>query len=182
MATPTAVSAATGTMLARGLLTLRGAWHKVATDPVLKFFVVGVTFYGMSTFEGPLMSVKSVNALSHYTDWTIAHVHTGALGWVGFMIFGMLYWLMPRVFQAPLFSKKLANTHFWIATVGILLYIVPIYVAGLTQGLMWRAIDDAGNLAYGDFVETVLVTGSLYLVGEILGLIHGERRHRPIAM
>ena len=131
-----------------GLLTLRGAWAKVAQEPILKFFVVGITFYGMSTFEGPLLSVKSVNALSHYTDWTIAHVHAGALGWVGFMTFGMLYWLMPRMFQAPLFSKKLANAHFWIATIGILLYIVPIYVAGLTQGLMWRAIDESGELAY----------------------------------
>ena len=161
-----------------GLLTLRGAWSKVAADPILKFFVVGITFYGMSTFEGPLLSVKAVNALSHYTDWTIAHVHAGALGWVGFMIFGMLYWLMPRMYQAPLWSPKLANTHFWIATIGILLYIVPIYVAGLTQGLMWRAIDSAGNLAYADFVETVMALmpmywlrvlgGTLYLVGGAL--------------
>ncbi len=161
-----------------GLLTLRGAWSKVAQEPILKFFVVGVTFYGMSTFEGPLMSIKAVNVLSHYTDWTIAHVHAGALGWVGFMTFGMLYWLMPRVFQAPLFSKKLANTHFWIATIGILLYIVPIYVAGLTQGLMWRSIDAQGELAYPDFVETVRVLmpmyhlrvlgGTLYLAGGVL--------------
>jgi len=161
-----------------GLLTLRGAWAKVAADPILKFFVVGVTFYGMSTFEGPLLSVKEVNALGHYTDWIIAHVHAGALGWVGFMTFGMLYWLMPRMFQAPLWSKKLANTHFWIATIGILLYIVPVYVAGLTQGLMWRAIDSTGNLSYPDFVETVLALmpmywlrvagGTLYLVGGLL--------------
>ena len=115
-----------------GLLTLRGAWSKVAAEPILKFFVVGITFYGMSTFEGPLLSVKSVNALSHYTDWTIAHVHAGVLGWVGFMTFGMLYWLMPRMFQTPLWSTRLANAHFWHATIGILLYIVPIYVAGLT--------------------------------------------------
>lgn len=138
-----------------GLLTLRGAWHKVATDPVLKFFVVGVTFYGMSTFEGPMLSIKSVNALSHYTDWTIAHVHAGALGWNGFMTFGMLYWLLPRIFQTKLWSTKLATWHFWIGTLGILLYIIPIYVAGLTQGLMWRAFDAQGNLAYPDFVETV---------------------------
>ena len=161
-----------------GLMTLRGAWSKVAAEPILKFFVVAITFYGMSTFEGPLLSVKAVNALSHYTDWTIAHVHAGALGWVGFMIFGMLYWLMPRMFQAPLWSPKLANTHFWIATIGILLYIVPIYVAGLTQGLMWRAIDSTGNLAYADFVETVLALmpmywlrvlgGALYLAGGVL--------------
>lgn len=138
-----------------GLLTLRGAWHKVATDPVLKFFVVGITFYGMATFEGPMLSIKSVNALSHYTDWTIAHVHAGALGWNGFMTFGMLYWLMPRIFQTKLYSTKLASLHFWVGTLGILLYIIPIYVAGLTQGLMWRAFTPEGNLAYPDFVETV---------------------------
>jgi cytochrome c oxidase cbb3-type subunit I/II len=155
-----------------GLLTLRGAWAKVAQEPILKFFVVGVTFYGMSTFEGPLMSIKAVNVLSHYTDWTIAHVHSGALGWVGFMIFGMLYWLMPRVFQAPLFSKKLANTHFWIATIGILLYIVPIYVAGLTQGLMWRSIDAQGELAYPDFVETVRVLMPMYWLRVLGGLLY----------
>lgn len=138
-----------------GLLTLRGAWHKVSTDPVLKFFVVGITFYGMATFEGPLLSIKTVNALSHYTDWTIAHVHAGALGWNGFMIFGMVYWLLPRVFQTKLWSVKLATWHFWLGTFGILLYIIPIYVAGLTQGLMWRAFDADGNLMYPDFVETV---------------------------
>jgi cytochrome c oxidase cbb3-type subunit I/II len=138
-----------------GLLTLRGAWHKVAADPVLKFFVVGITFYGMATFEGPLLSIKSVNALSHYTDWTIAHVHSGALGWNGFMAFGMMYWLLPRIFQTKLWSTKLATWHFWVGTLGILLYIIPIYVAGLTQGLMWRAFTAEGNLAYPDFVETV---------------------------
>ena len=138
-----------------GLMTLRGAWHKVASDPVLKFFVVGITFYGMATFEGPMLSIKSVNALSHYTDWTIAHVHAGALGWNGFMIFGMMYWMLPRIFQTKLWSVKLATWHFWIGTMGILLYIIPIYVAGLTQGLMWRAFTPEGNLAYPDFVETV---------------------------
>ncbi len=138
-----------------GLLTLRGAWHKVSVDPVLKFFVVGITFYGMATFEGPMLSIKSVNALSHYTDWTIAHVHAGALGWNGFMTFGMMYWLMPRIFQTKLWSTKLATWHFWLGTLGILLYIIPIYVAGLTQGLMWRAFTPEGNLAYPDFVETV---------------------------
>jgi cytochrome c oxidase cbb3-type subunit I/II len=165
-----------------GLLTLRGAWSKVAQEPILKFFVVGVTFYGMSTFEGPLLSVKAVNVLSHYTDWTIAHVHAGALGWVGFMTFGMLYWLMPRMFQAPLYSQKLANTHFWIATIGILMYIVPIYVAGLTQGLMWRSIDAQGELAYPDFIETVRILmpmywlrvlgGTLYLAGGVLCMVN----------
>ena len=164
--------------MVNGLLTLRGAWHKVTEDPVLKFFVVAITFYGMSTFEGPLLSIKSVNALSHYTDWTIAHVHAGALGWVGFMVFGMVYWLLPRLFQAELWSRRLAELHFWIATVGILLYIVAIYAAGLTQGLMWRAFDETGRLAYPDFVETTVrlipmywvrvLGGSLYIAGLVL--------------
>lgn len=145
-----------------GLLTLRGAWRSVTADPVLKFFVVGITFYGMATFEGPLLSVKSVNALSHYTDWTIAHVHSGALGWNGMMTFGMLYWLLPRIYQTKLWSPRLAEWHFWVGTIGILLYIVPIYVAGLTQGLMWRAIDARGQLMYPDFVETVRVLAPLY--------------------
>jgi cytochrome c oxidase cbb3-type subunit I/II len=162
-----------------GLLTLRGAWNRVAEDPILKFFVVGITFYGMATFEGPLLSVKSVNALSHYTDWTIAHVHSGALGWNGFMAFGMLYWLAPRVFQTgKLYSQKLANAHFWLGTLGILLYVVAIYAAGVTQGLMWRAFDETGRLAYPDFVETVVrilpmywvrvVGGSLYVLGILI--------------
>jgi cytochrome c oxidase cbb3-type subunit I/II len=161
-----------------GLLTLRGAWHKVASDPVLKFFVVGITFYGMATFEGPMLSIKTVNSLSHYTDWTIAHVHSGALGWNGFMTFGMLYWLLPRIYQTKLWSERLATWHFWLGTLGILLYIIPIYVAGLTQGLMWRAFDAGGNLAYADFVETVativpmwwarVAGGSLYIAGASL--------------
>jgi len=166
-----------------GLLTLRGAWNKVAEDPVLKFFVVGVTFYGMATFEGPMLAVKSVNALSHYTDWTIAHVHGGTLGWNGFMTFGMLYWLAPRLFQTKkLWSKKLAEVHFWVGTVGILMYIVSIYAAGVTEGLMWRAFDTTGRLAYPDFVETVVrvipmwwvraVGGMLYLSGVVLAMIN----------
>jgi cytochrome c oxidase cbb3-type subunit I/II len=161
-----------------GLLTLRGAWHRVATDPVLKFFVVGITFYGMSTFEGPLLSVKSVNALSHYTDWTIAHVHGGALGWVGFMCFGMFYWLAPRLFQTPIAKPSWVALHFWTATIGILLYIGAIYWAGLSQGLMWRAFDQDGMLQYPDFIETVnvlipfywirVIGGTLYLAGTVL--------------
>jgi cytochrome c oxidase cbb3-type subunit I/II len=161
-----------------GLLTLRGAWHKVIDDPVLKFMVVAITGYGMATFEGPMLSVKSVNALAHYTDWIIAHVHTGALSWNGFLTFGMIYWLAPRLFQAPLFSKKLAEAHFWIASFGIILYVVAIYSAGVTQGLMWRAFDETGRLAYPDFVETVarlipmywvrVVGGSLYITGAVL--------------
>ena len=163
-----------------GLLTLRGAWDRVATDPVLKFYVVGITFYGMSTFEGPLLSVKAVNSLSHYTDWTIAHVHAGTLGWVGFMIFGMVYWLMPRLFQTQVARPKWVNLHFWLGTIGIVLYIVSIYAAGLTQGLMWRAFTAEGTLEYPDFLETVtklvpmywirVVGGTIYLVGAILGL------------
>ncbi|MHC4837634.1 MAG: cytochrome-c oxidase, cbb3-type subunit I [Planctomycetota bacterium] len=163
-----------------GLLTLRGAWNRVATDPVLKFFVIGVTFYGMSTFEGPLLSVKAVNSLSHYTDWTIAHVHAGALGWVGSMVFGMVYFLMPRLFQTEVARPKWMELHFWLSTIGILLYIVAIYAAGLTQGLMWRAFDAEGTLEYPDFLQTVLklipmyqirvLGGALYLVGSILCL------------
>ena len=165
-----------------GLLTLRGAWNRVARDPILKFLAVGVTFYGMSTFEGPMLSIKSVNALSHYTDWTIAHVHAGALGWNGFIAFGMLYWLAPRIFQTKLWSEKLAEAHFWIGTIGILFYIVAIYTAGITQGLMWRAFDETGRLAYPDFLETVLrlmpmyyvraVGGGLYVIGVVMLLIN----------
>ncbi len=165
-----------------GFLTLRGAYHRLTTDPILKFFVVGITFYGMSTFEGPMLSVKSVNALSHYTDWTIAHVHGGALGWNGFMTFGMLYWLLPRIFQTKLWSTKLAEWHFWIGLMGILLYIVPIYIAGLTQGLMWRALDSGGRLANPDFVETVqrllpfywlrVLGGAAYFGGVVMLLVN----------
>jgi cytochrome c oxidase cbb3-type subunit I/II len=165
-----------------GYLTLRGAWHKVTTDPVLKFFVVGITFYGMSTFEGPLLSIKAVNALGHYTDWIIAHVHSGALGWNGCMAFGMMYWLLPRLFQTKLWSTKLAEWHFWVATMGILLYIIPIYWGGITQGLMWREIDSTGALAHPDFVKTVnylmpfyylrAIGGSLFIVGALFGLLN----------
>jgi cytochrome c oxidase cbb3-type subunit I/II len=176
-----------------GLLTLRGAWHKVVDDPVLKFMVVAITGYGMATFEGPMLSVKSVNALAHYTDWIVAHVHTGALSWNGFLTFGMIYWLAPRLFQAPLFSKKLAEAHFWVASFGIILYVVAIYSAGVTQGLMWRAFDETGRLAYPDFVETVarlvpmywvrVTGGSLYIIGAILFAYNIFRtwRARPAA-
>ena len=163
-----------------GLMTLRGAWQKVAADPILKFFVAGITFYGMSTFEGPMLSIKSVNSLSHYTDWTIAHVHAGALGWVGFMVFGMMYWLAPRLFQAEMWKQKWVSTHFWLGTAGLLLYVVPIYAAGLTQGLMWRGVDDTGRLLYPDFVETVtsilpmywirIAGGALYFTGMVMCL------------
>ncbi len=155
-----------------GLLTLRGAWNKVAEEPMLKFFVVGITFYGMSTFEGPMLSVKSVNALSHYTDWNIAHVHGGALGWVGFMSIGMIYWLVPRLFQTPLYSKKLANAHFWVATIGIVLYVIAMWAAGITQGLMWRAFDDTGRLQYPDFLETVTRLIPMYWVRALGGALY----------
>ncbi len=155
-----------------GLLTLRGAWNKVATDPVLKFFVVGITFYGMSTFEGPMLSIKSVNALSHYTDWTIAHVHSGTLGWNGFMTFGMIYWLAPRLFQTKLYSVKAATAHFWIGTIGILLYVISMYTAGVTQGLMWRAFDSTGRLAYPQFIETVTRLAPFYWIRAIGGTMY----------
>jgi len=158
--------------MVNGLLTLRGAWRKVAVDPVLKFFVVALTFYGMATFEGPLLSIKSVNVLSHYTDWTIAHVHLGALGWVGFMTFGMLYWLAPRIFQTKLWSTRMAQLHFWVGTAGILLYIVPIYIAGLTQGLMWQELTASGQLAYPEFIETVTVLAPLYWIRIAGGLLY----------
>lgn len=156
-----------------GLLTLRGAWSKVASDPILKFFVVGITFYGMSTFEGPVLSIKSVNALSHYTDWTIAHVHSGALGWNGFMTFGMLYWLLPRIFQTKLWSNRLVDIHFWTSTLGILLYIIPIYAAGLMQGLMWRAIDpETGQLMYPDFVSITTDVTNLWALRILGGVLY----------
>lgn len=164
--------------MVNGLLTLRGAWHKVTSDVVLKFFVVGCTFYGMSTFEGPLLSIKSVNSLSHYTDWTIGHVHSGALGWNGFITFGVLYYLVPRLWKTPLYSQKLANAHFWIGTIGIVMYVVSMWTAGITQGLMWRAFDASGRLEYPEFIETLvqimpfywirLIGGTLFLVGMII--------------
>lgn len=163
-----------------GLLTLRGAWDKVRTDAVLKFMVAGVTFYGMSTFEGPLLSIKSVSALGHYTDWIIGHVHGGALGWNGFLAFSMCYWLVPRLWKTELYSAKLANIHFWMGFLGIIGYMVSMWTSGITQGLMWRAIDEGGRLMYPDFVETVLrivplywvraISGTVYLVGTIIGV------------
>jgi cytochrome c oxidase cbb3-type subunit I/II len=155
-----------------GLLTLRGAWHEVARDPILKFFVVAITFYGMSTFEGPLLSIRSVNGLAHYTDWIIAHVHSGALGWNGFLAFGMAYWLLPKLWKTELYSRRLAEIHFWIATIGILLYIVSMYSAGVTQGLMWRAFTEGGLLAYPDFVETVQAIRPMYWIRALGGALY----------
>ena len=161
-----------------GLLTLRGAWDKLRTDPVIKFFAAGVTFYGMSTFEGPLLSIRAVNALSHYTDWTIGHVHSGALGWNGLMAAGMFYWLAPRLWKTELWSKSLANMHFWIGTVGILLYVAAMWCAGIMQGLMLNQVNDGGTTLKYEFMETLesiqifyilrSIGGTLYLVGFIL--------------
>ncbi len=163
-----------------GLLTLRGAWDRVANDPVLKFMVVAVIAYGMATFEGPMLSIKSVNAISHFTDWTIAHVHVGALGWNGFLTFGVLYWLWPRMYRTELYSKQLANVHFWVGTLGIIFYAVPLYFAGWTQALMWKEFTPEGTLAWGNFLDTVkqilpmywlrVVGGTLFFVGTIIGV------------
>ncbi|HUM47918.1 MAG TPA: cytochrome-c oxidase, cbb3-type subunit I, partial [Chitinophagales bacterium] len=164
--------------MVNGLLTLRGAWDKVREEPVLKFMVVAVTAYGMATFEGPLLSIKSVNAISHYTDWTIAHVHVGALGWNGFLTFGMVYWLIPRLYGTSLYSKKLANNHFWIGTIGILFYAIPMYWAGFAESSMWKEFTPEGYLRYPNFLETVqniipmydarAIGGLIYLVGVFL--------------
>ncbi|MEM0541033.1 cytochrome-c oxidase, cbb3-type subunit I [Flavobacterium sp. j3] len=161
-----------------GLLTLRGVWDKVRTDSVLKFYVVAITGYGMATFEGPMLSLKNVNAIAHFTDWIIAHVHVGALAWNGFLIFGMIYWLIPRMTKTKLYSEKLANFHFWIGTLGIILYSLPMYVAGFTQASMWKQFKPDGTLQYGNFLETVTqimpmywmraIGGTLYLTGLIV--------------
>jgi cytochrome c oxidase cbb3-type subunit I/II len=161
-----------------GLLTLRGVWDKVREEPVLKFFVVAITGYGMATFEGPMLSLKNVNAIAHFTDWIIAHVHVGALAWNGFMAFGIIYWVIPRMTKTELFSKKLANFHFWIGTLGIIMYALPMYVAGFTQASMWKQFKPDGTLQYGNFLETVTqimpmywmraIGGTLYLTGVIV--------------
>lgn len=151
-----------------GLLTLRGAWDRVREDPILKFFVVALTCYGMSTFEGPMLSLKSVNAISHYTDWTVAHVHVGALGWNGFLAFGMLYWLLPRIFNTKLYSVKWANTHFWIGVLGIVFYVIPLYWAAFTQSMMWKQFTDEGILQY-QFMETVTTIQPMYVLRSLGG-------------
>lgn len=153
-----------------GLFTLRGAWDKVREEPVLKFLVVAITCYGMATFEGPMLSLKNVNAISHFTDWTIAHVHVGALGWNGFLTFGVLYWLIPRIFNTPLYSRKLANTHFWIGTLGIVLYAVPLYWAGFTQSMMWKSFTEEGQLKF-QFLETVTHILPMYITRSLGGLL-----------
>ncbi|RQO74114.1 cytochrome C oxidase Cbb3 [Pedobacter sp. KBW06] len=161
-----------------GLLTLRGAWDRVREDSRLKFMVVGITAYGMATFEGPMLALKQINAIAHYTDWIVAHVHVGALGWNGFLTFGILYWLIPRIYRTELYSKKLVSFHFWIGTLGIIFYAVPLYFAGFTQGLMWKEFNADGMLRYPNFLETIIqilpmyvlraIGGALYLAGVIV--------------
>jgi cytochrome c oxidase cbb3-type subunit 1 len=155
-----------------GIMTLSGAWHKLRTDPILKFLVVSLSFYGMSTFEGPMMAIKTVNALSHYTDWTVGHVHSGALGWVGLVSIGSLYYLIPRVFgRSGMHSVKAITVHFWVATIGIVLYIAAMWIAGVMQGLMWRAMNDDGTLTYS-FVESVKATYPYYMIRLLGGLLY----------
>ncbi len=146
-----------------GIMTLSGAWEKLREDPILKFLIVAVSFYGMSTFEGPMMAIKTVNALSHYTDWTIGHVHSGALGWVAFISIGSLYYLIPRLYNREIYSTRLIETHFWIATIGVVLYITSMWISGVMQGLMWRAVNDDGTLTYS-FVESVQAVHPFYVI------------------
>jgi cytochrome c oxidase cbb3-type subunit 1 len=155
-----------------GIMTLSGAWHKLRTDPILKFLIVSLSFYGMSTFEGPMMSIKTVNALSHYTDWTIGHVHSGALGWVGLVSMGSVYYLVPRLFgRSEMASVRAINVHFWVATVGIVLYIASMWIAGVMQGLMWRAVSPDGTLTY-TFVEGVKATYPFYGIRLLGGVLY----------
>lgn len=177
-----------------GLLTLRGAWDKVREDVTLKFMVVALTAYGMATFEGPMLSLKQINGIAHFTDWIVAHVHVGALGWNGFLTFGILYWLIPRIYKTELYSKKMASFHFWIGTLGILFYAIPMYWAGFTQGLMWKEFTQEGLLKYPNFLSTTLqiipmhmlrgIGGALYLIGVLVmtfNLAKTMRRNRLIA-
>ncbi|HZM33133.1 MAG TPA: cytochrome-c oxidase, cbb3-type subunit I [Burkholderiales bacterium] len=155
-----------------GIMTLSGAWHKLREDPILKFLIVSLSFYGMSTFEGPMMSIKTVNALSHYTDWTVGHVHSGALGWVGLITMGSLYYLIPRLFgRTAMYSVPAINLHFWVATIGIVLYIAAMWIAGVMQGLMWRAVSDDGTLTY-TFVESVKATYPFYAIRLLGGILY----------
>ena len=155
-----------------GIMTLSGAWYKLRDDPILKFLIVSLSFYGMSTFEGPMMSIKTVNALSHYTDWTVGHVHSGALGWVGLISMGALYYLIPRMYgRKQMFSVRAIELHFWIATIGIVLYIAAMWIAGVMQGLMWRAVNPDGTLVYS-FVESVKATFPFYVIRLVGGLLY----------
>ncbi|WP_442787461.1 cytochrome-c oxidase, cbb3-type subunit I [Flavobacterium suncheonense] len=176
-----------------GLLTLRGVWDKVRTEPILKFFVVAITGYGMATFEGPMLSLKNVNAIAHFTDWIVAHVHVGALAWNGFLTFGMIYWLIPRMTKTELYSKKLANFHFWIGTLGIILYALPMYVAGFVQAQMWKQFNPDGSLVYGNFLETVkeimpmyamrAAGGTMFIIGMLVlvyNIIMTVKKGKPV--
>jgi cytochrome c oxidase cbb3-type subunit 1 len=154
-----------------GIMTLSGAWHKLRTDPILKFMIVGLSFYGMSTFEGPMMSIKTVNALSHYTDWTIGHVHSGALGWVAMMTIGSTYTMIPRlVGEKQMYSIKAIDLHFWVSTIGVVFYVASMWIAGVMQGLMWRAFNDDGTLTY-TFIETIAATKPYYAVRLVGGIL-----------
>ena len=154
-----------------GIMTLSGAWEKLRTDPILKFLVVSISFYGMATFEGPMMAIKTVNALSHYTDWTIGHVHSGALGWVGMISIGAMYFLIPRLFGREIYSKRLIEIHFWVATIGIVLYISSMWISGIMQGLMWRAVNPDGTLTYS-FVESVQAMHPYYIIRLLGGVLY----------
>ncbi|TDR33130.1 cytochrome-c oxidase, cbb3-type subunit I [Hydromonas duriensis] len=155
-----------------GMMTLSGAWEKLRDDPILKFLVVSLSFYGMSTFEGPMMAIKTVNALSHYTDWTVGHVHSGALGWVGFVSIGSLYYLIPRMFnRETMYSTRLINLHFWIATIGVVLYISSMWISGVMQGMMWRAINPDGTLVY-TFIQSIVASKPLYIIRALGGLMY----------
>jgi cytochrome c oxidase cbb3-type subunit 1 len=155
-----------------GIMTLSGAWHKLRDDPILKFLIVSLSFYGMSTFEGPMMSIKTVNALSHYTDWTIGHVHSGALGWVAMISVGSLYMLIPRLYgRREMWSMRLIDIHFWTTTIGIVLYTVSMWIAGVMQGLMWRAVNADGTLTY-TFVESVKATFPFYVLRLLGGTLY----------
>jgi len=155
-----------------GIMTLSGAWHKLRDDPILRFLIVSLSFYGMSTFEGPMMSIKTVNALSHYTDWTVGHVHSGALGWVGLITMGSIYYLIPKLFgQKQMHSMKAVEIHFWVATIGIVLYIAAMWIAGVMQGLMWRSVNPDGSLTY-TFVESVKATFPFYVIRLLGGLLY----------
>jgi cytochrome c oxidase cbb3-type subunit 1 len=155
-----------------GIMTMSGAWHKLRTDPILRFMIVSLSFYGMSTFEGPMMAIKTVNALSHYTDWTVGHVHSGALGWVAMISIGSIYSLLPKLFgKEQMWSSKLIEAHFWLATIGVVLYITSMWVAGIMQGLMWRAVNPSdGTLTYS-FVETLVAMYPFYFVRLLGGII-----------
>jgi len=154
-----------------GLLTIKGAWQRLRTDPIIRFFIAALTFYGMSTFEGPLLSIKSVSSLAHYTDWIIGHVHAGALGWNGMLTFAMFYYLVPKLWKTKIYSENLIHQHFWISLTGVILYYTSMVIAGITQGLMWRAVEPNGQLTYPDFVETVTKIVPLYWVRAGAGLL-----------